>query len=118
MRRAKAFRSVIGLSCSHRMIIYHNSEFIEKSAVAISPDDRGFLFADGVYEVILSYRGRLFKCAEHLDRLALGLKELKITPPDVPALEAVAIRLLKDNGLENSSALLYFQVTRGVATRT
>src|SRR5256886_13100089 len=49
-----------------------------RSEVAISPDDRGFLFADGIYEVIRVYCGKLFKCAEHLARMAHGLKELKI----------------------------------------
>src|ERR1043165_9268394 len=100
-----------------RMIVHYNGSFVEKSEVAISPDDRGFLFADGVYEVIRAYRGKLFKCAEHLERLAHGLKELRIAGCDAAALESVANRLLKENGLEHSDAKAYIQITRGAAPR-
>lgn len=101
-----------------RMLVYYNGDYIKKSEVAISPDDRGFLFADGVYEVIRAYRGKLFKCAEHLNRLAYGLKELRIIGCDPTAFESIANRLLKTNGLENSDAKVYIQVTRGAAPRS
>jgi D-alanine transaminase len=99
------------------MLVYYNGDYVEKSEVAISPDDRGFLLADGVYEVIRAYGGKLFKCAEHFQRLAFGLRELRITGYDPAALESVANRVLKDNGLGNSDARVYIQVTRGVAPR-
>ena len=66
--------------------------------MAISPDRRGFLFADGVYEVVRAYQGRFFKLPEHFDRLAYGLKELRIDGVDARALEPVIYRLLKENG--------------------
>src|SRR5437879_7457563 len=100
------------------MIAYYNSQYLDKSKVAISPDDRGFLFADGVYEVIRAYQGRLFKSLDHLDRLAFGLEELRIGGLDARELEPVALRLLKENKLEDGDALVYFQVTRGAAPRT
>lgn len=99
------------------MLVYYNGKYLPKSEVAISPDDRGFLFADGIYEVIRVYRGKLFKCAEHLERMAWGLKELRITGCDPTFLEAVANRVLKENALEHSDAKVYIQITRGAAPR-
>jgi len=100
------------------MLVYFNGDYLPKSEVAISPDDRGFLFADGIYEVIRVYRGKLFRCAEHLQRMAHGLRELKITGCDPSLLESVANRVLKDNGLEYSDAKVYIQITRGAALRS
>src|SRR5437660_2277957 len=100
------------------MLVYYNGNYLPKSEVAISPDDRGFLFADGIYEVIRAYRGKLFKCAEHLERMAYGLRELGIGGCDPTALESVANRVLKDNGLEHSDAKVYIQITRGAAPRS
>jgi hypothetical protein len=54
------------------MIAYFNGDFLEKDEITISPDDRGFLFADGLYEVIRSYRSKLFRAKEHIDRLSCG----------------------------------------------
>jgi D-alanine transaminase len=100
------------------MIVYFNGQFMPKSEVAISPDDRGFIFADGVYEVIRSYRGRLFKCDEHLERLAHALRELRIEGLEVRCLKDVGQRLIADNNLEMGDALVYIQVTRGAAPRS
>src|SRR5437868_6184112 len=50
------------------MVVWFNGDYVAKEKVTISPDDRGFLFGDGVYEMIRSYDGRLFKFAEHLQR--------------------------------------------------
>jgi D-alanine transaminase len=99
------------------MLIYLNGKFIDKSAASISPDDRGFLFADGVYEVIRSYQGRLFKCMEHLQRLAFGLREIGITGIDTQTLAPISQELLSENGLGQTDAIVYIQVTRGVARR-
>src|SRR5262249_30440079 len=100
------------------MLVYFNGKFIPKEQVAISPDDRGFLFADGVYEVIRSYDGKLFKCAEHLQRFANALTELRIQFSGVAALKEVAERLIADNELQPGGALVYMQITRGAAPRT
>ena len=48
------------------MIVFFNDCFIRQEDVKISPDDRGFLFADGAYEVIRSYYGKLFQIESHL----------------------------------------------------
>lgn len=99
------------------MIAYYNGTYCQKSQVAISPDDRGFLFADGVYEVIRAYSGRLFKLSEHMDRLAYGLKELRIHGVAPSLISEIATRILQENGLERSEAVVYLQITRGSAPR-
>lgn len=97
---------------------YFNGEFRSLDDVRISPEDRGFLFADGVYEVIRSYGGHLFAVGPHLERLAAGLTALRIAGADVAELGAVAQELLRRNGMADRDALIYIQVTRGAAPRT
>ncbi|HEX9447323.1 MAG TPA: D-amino-acid transaminase, partial [Dongiaceae bacterium] len=75
-----------------------------------------YQFADGVYEVIPVYRGRMIDATAHLDRLDYSLGELRIAPPmGRRALELVIAQLIARNGLTNG--LVYMQVTRGVAPR-
>jgi D-alanine transaminase len=100
------------------MITYFNGEFLPKEAVRISPDDRGFLFADGAYEVIRAYEGSLFRLTAHLQRLENSLHGLRITVPDTKKLQDVAIQLIERNDLASGDAALYIQITRGVAPRT
>jgi len=71
------------------MIAYFNGQYVSKEDVKISPDDRGFLFADGVYEVIRSYGGRLFKVDDHLSRLSHSLRELHMAPVSLAHLKTV-----------------------------
>ena len=99
-------------------IVYFNGEFLPKEQVHVSPDDRGFLFGDGVYDVTLTYGGRLFRIDDHLQRMANGLKALEITGIDVDGLGTVGKELIKRNNLDSYSQALYLQVTRGVARRT
>jgi D-alanine transaminase len=99
------------------LIVYFNGRFIPKEDAKLSLDDRGFLFADGAYEVIRSYGGRLFKAQKHFRRLKHSLQELQIAAPDVESLADTAARLLQHNNLAGVDAVLYFQVTRGVAPR-
>ena len=99
------------------MIAYFNGQYVSKENIKISPDDRGFLFADGVYEVIRSYGGRLFKIDDHLSRLSHSLGELRMAPVSISNLKTVADQLLHRNNLENEDATLYIQITRGVAPR-
>jgi len=99
------------------MIVYFNDQFLEKDEVRISPDDRGFLFADGLYEVVRAYQGRLFLLQEHIARLNYGAGHLRFSTTDFNFLEGVAQQLLKQNGLTDKDATVYFQVTRGTAKR-
>lgn len=100
------------------MIGYLNGEFLPKEEITISPDDRGFLFADGAYEVIRCYDGKLFKNEAHIQRLGRSLKALRIEFPEVNELTGVAEQLIEKNNLSTDQATVYFQATRGVAPRT
>ncbi|MSR35380.1 MAG: aminotransferase [Gemmatimonadetes bacterium] len=83
----------------------------------VSVDDRGFLFADGIYEVTPAYRGAFFRLDRHLERMRRGLDALKIDF-DPAALADVHGALLAANGFEQSpTCYVYAQVTRGVAPR-
>ncbi|HVX40842.1 MAG TPA: D-amino acid aminotransferase [Gemmatimonadaceae bacterium] len=103
------------------MICYLNGQFLSRSAAAIPVEDRGFMFGDGVYEVWRVVNGCLFEMERHLERLAYGLRELRITPPDVArgdVLGAIAERLLTEDRLLEGEATLYLEITRGAAPRT
>lgn len=97
--------------------VFFNGVYLDKDEVRISPDDRGFIFSDGVYEVVRSYGGRLFEFDGHMKRLADGLHALEITGVDVDAVRTVFPQLLRRNGLEDGEATVYLQITRGAAPR-
>jgi D-alanine transaminase len=99
------------------MIVYFNGRLIPKEDVRISPDDRGFLFADGVYDVIRSYDGRLFRAEDHFRRTDRSLRALLIDGPDLDDLRDAAEQLIQCNDLGRGDAKLYIQITRGVAPR-
>jgi D-alanine transaminase len=100
------------------MIVYLNGQYIPREQATIDVDDRGFLFADGVYEVIHSYEGHLFQMDAHLQRMEHGLRSLQIAMDDVQAMRKVAERLIVENGLASGEATVYIQITRGSAPRT
>jgi D-alanine transaminase len=98
-------------------LIYLNGEFISKENALISPDDRGFIFGDGVYEVIKYYNGKPLRYPEHMERFGRSLKEIQIDLGSLNEYEAVFKRLLEENGLKNEQAAVYIQATRGVHKR-
>jgi D-alanine transaminase len=97
-------------------IAYINGRYRPLQEAAIAPEDRGYQFADGVYEVIKVLGGRPRDLERHLDRLMRSLDAIDITPP-MPrrALESVLHETLRRNRI--SDALIYVQITRGVAPR-
>jgi D-alanine transaminase len=99
-------------------IAYFNGKFIPKDDVKISPDDRGFLFADGIYEVARWYEGFFFDMNSHLTRMKRGLRELRINWDNSDQFPSIALELIKLNKLETKPAMIYLQVTRGAARRT
>jgi D-alanine transaminase len=101
-----------------KQIVYLNNSFIDSETACISPNDRGFLFSDGVYEVVRCYNGHRFELERHLDRLQYGLRELRISDIDRQHLSDVSSELLRVNNIEQGEALIYLQVTRGAAKRT
>lgn len=95
---------------------YVNGQYVPLSEAAVHVEDRGYQFADGVYEVIAFQRGQLIDEAAHLDRLQRSLDELAIRMPMARlALSLVMRQLLRKNRL--GEGILYLQITRGVARR-
>jgi len=99
-------------------VAYINGEYLPRDEIRISPDDRGFLFADGVYEVAKWYKGFFFDMESHIARLKRSLRELRIGWNEAEKFGSLAHELIRRNNLENSYALVYLQVTRGAAPRT
>jgi len=93
--------------------VYLNGEFMAKEEARISPNDRGFIFADGVYEVAKYYNGKPFRYADHLKRLERSLAELEIDYSETESLEAIFDELINRNNLQNKHAGVYLQITRG-----
>jgi D-alanine transaminase len=96
--------------------VYVNGEFLPEESATVSIFDRGFLFADGVYEVSPVLKGQMFDNDGHLVRLQRSLSELRISLP-MPVDEIVAIQneLIERNRLQEG--MIYLQVTRGAADR-
>ena len=94
-------------------ICYLNGEYLPLREARISPLDRGFLFADSVYEVLPVFSGRMFRFREHFDRLARNLREIKMPSPHThEQWLALLEKLIERNG--GADMYVYVQVTRGV----
>ena len=103
---------------------YLNGEFTTLPHAKISVMDRGFIFGDGVYEVVPVYAGQLFRFEQHMARLERSLKECRISNPSSRAqwvdiarhlISAYAISTRASS--QNTDQLIYIQITRGVAMR-
>ncbi len=95
---------------------YVNGDFVAEEDAKISVLDRGFLFADAVYEVSTVLKGRLIDNTAHLKRLARSMSELAMAPPcSDEEIVAAQLKLVEMNNLDEG--LLYLQVSRGVADR-
>jgi D-alanine transaminase len=92
-----------------------NGEQLPLADVRVPVLDRGFLFGDGIYEVLRVYRGRPFLCAEHMRRLRRSVGEVRIEC-DVDRLERRMHETLAASGMQEG--IVYIQVTRGTARRT
>jgi len=99
------------------MLVYFCGRFVDKSQALFSPDERGLVFGDGIYEVVRAYNGRWLRWDEHMRRLVSGLEQLRITGVDVSSLGGIADRLLQENSLKKGEATVYLQLTRGAAPR-
>ena len=92
--------------------VYLNGRFLPLAEAGISPLDRGFLYGDGVYEVIPVYSRKPFRIDEHLKRLQATLDGIKMANPlSVEAWKAVALKLIEAAPWDDQS--IYLQVTRG-----
>ena len=103
---------------------YLNGDFSTLRNAKVSVLDRGFIFGDGVYEVVPAYAGKLFRFSQHMARLDRSLAELRITNPLTSGQwREIALKLIADYAdatgtqTQNGTHLIYIQVTRGVAMR-
>ena len=96
------------------MIVYFNNDFKPIEEVSISPFDRGFLFADGVYESIRTYNKKLFMYEEHLKRLKRSLNEIRIEFKALNSIERIIYELVAKNNIKDE-VLVYLQISRGTA---
>ncbi|MGB5561452.1 MAG: D-amino-acid transaminase [Sedimenticolaceae bacterium] len=97
-------------------IVYVNGEYLPEEQARVSVFDRGFLFADGVYEVSSVLRGKLIDNPGHLARLHRSLNELDMAAPaGDDEIQVIQQTLIEKNNLDEG--LVYLQVTRGVADR-
>ncbi|WP_207478772.1 D-amino-acid transaminase [Arenibaculum pallidiluteum] len=97
-------------------IAYVNGRYLPHAEARVHIEDRGFQFADGVYEVVAVMAGRLVDEAGHLDRLERSLRELSIAEPvSRRVLQLVMRELIRRNRIRDG--IVYMQVTRGTAAR-
>ncbi len=96
--------------------VYLNGEFVPLNEARVSVLDRGFLFADGVYEVMPAYNGRVFRVDEHLQRLENSLRGIYMQNPlSLSEWKHILEQIVEKNTGKHQS--LYLQVTRGVSER-
>ena len=98
-------------------VYFMDGQFMEREAVTISVEDRGYYFGDGVYEVIKVYEGELYTAKEHIERLFQSAMKVKMTIPYTEGqLMEVAQELITRNSI--TVGHIYLQVTRGNSPRT
>jgi D-alanine transaminase len=95
------------------MIVYFNDKYIPHEEVKISPFDRAFLFADGVYEALRTYNNKLFRLQDHLERLKYSLSQLEIPFNDFRQIENISTKLAEINNIKSDYSV-YLQISRGV----
>ena len=93
-------------------ICYLNGKFLDLKEAKISPLDRGFLFVEAIYEVIASYNNKPFKIEDHLDRLFINLKDIKISVNySRQEVKNILESVIEKNDLSNQ--IIYLQISRG-----
>jgi D-alanine transaminase len=101
---------------SQSPVVYLNGEFLPLEQAKVSVLDRGFLFGDGVYEVIPVYGGKLFRLEHHLERLNSSLQKIRISLPfTVEEWTSILKKIITSNEGEDQS--VYLQITRGSAPK-
>ncbi|MDH3369739.1 MAG: D-amino-acid transaminase [Gammaproteobacteria bacterium] len=96
--------------------VYLNGQFVPPGQAKVSVFDRGFIFGDGVYEVIPVFGGRMFRLPHHLSRLEASLAAIRLrNPHSTKEWKSILSQLL--DGHANADQSIYLQITRGVAPR-
>lgn len=99
-------------------VVYVNGAFVDEVDAHVRFDDRGFIFADGLYEVIRCYGGTPFRLNAHIDRLRTGAEQIQLNlPRGVDQADWLIAELANRNGVAGGGFNVYLQVTRGVGTR-
>ncbi|SEK27171.1 D-alanine aminotransferase apoenzyme [Carnobacterium iners] len=97
------------------MKVIWNNQLVEREDVKIDMEDRGYQFADGLYEVIRAYNGILFTAEQHVERLFTGAKKIDLILPFTrEELIYLLNELIKENSIETGN--IYLQITRGVSS--
>ena len=95
-------------------VIYINGRFEGEEEARISPLNRGLLYGDGLFETLRGYGGKVFALEDHLERLAISARYLKIPVPfSRDALEEILTGLLKKNGLTGKDSRIRVNLVRG-----
>ncbi len=94
-------------------IVYLNHQYIKLQDAKISVLDRGFLFADAIYEVIPIYGGRLFRLEAHLERLKMGLDGIRMKNPKTDAEWNALFEQLIQRHPSHPAQYIYLQISRG-----
>jgi len=100
-------------------MLYVDGNWVEPGVAAVLPEDRGYNFGDGVYEVVRIYKGKMFQWNGHIARLYRSAREIKMDLPWTgEELLAIARELMEKNGITAADdAILYLQISRGYAPR-
>ncbi|MGG1660167.1 D-amino-acid transaminase [Brevibacillus sp. NRS-1366] len=100
-------------------MLYVDGKWVEEGQAAVNPEDRGYNFGDGIYEVVRIYKGKMYQWDAHLTRLYRSAREIKLELPwSMEELNEIASQLLQKNNIsEEDDATLYLQISRGAAPR-
>lgn len=97
------------------MKVIWNSQLVDREDVRIDPEDRGYQFGDGIYEVVRAYNGTYFCLDDHVDRLFRSAEEIEMSiPQSKDEVKELMKQILKENDIDTGN--LYMQVTRGIAS--
>src|ERR1017187_5293308 len=98
------------------VLVFLNGQFLSEAQAVVHVNDRGFLLGDGLFETMRVVRGKPFRFAQHLERMARGADFLKIKCPfTLEELEKFAAQLIEQNNMPE--AILRLTLTRGAGER-
>ncbi|MFD2371923.1 D-amino-acid transaminase [Brevibacillus sp. GCM10020057] len=100
-------------------MLYVGGKWVAEGEAAVHPEDRGYNFGDGIYEVVRIYKGKMFQWDAHIARLFRSAREIRMNLPwSAAELGTLARQLIDKNGItEDDDATLYLQISRGAAPR-
>lgn len=96
-------------------VVYLNGQYLPRDQARLDVEDRGVLFADGVYEVVAFFNGRALAMPQHLERMGKSLQGVRMSADLAAGLDQVSRELVARNRLRDAD--VYWQITRGPAVR-